>query len=159
MKFLELVFVVLITISECNVYSQQELSTKDMIEMLDAVNLLRIEGCKCGDVKKPKVQKLIWNDKLEQAAIVHAADMEKVDKLSHQGSDGSEFYQRIERTGYVARASGENVAWNFVTVESAVEGWKNSTGHCNNMTSKEFTEMGAAKIGTYWVQVFADGFK
>ena len=85
--------------------------------------------------------------------------MAKMNKLTHQGSDGSEHTQRIERMGYTARATGENVAWNYPDISSVMEGWHKSTGHCNNIMSKEFTEMGAAKVGNYWVQVFADPMK
>lgn len=136
----------------------QELSSEQKNEMLKQVNLLRSSGCTCGETDKPKVDTLVWNNKLEEAAIAQAVYMDKIQKLTHDGPNNNQPMDRVKSAGYKPRAVGENVAWNYKDVYTVVLGWEASEGHCNNMMNPEFTEMGAAKVGEYWVQVFGDTF-
>ena len=123
-------------------------------EMLRLVNLVRGKGCKCGNKYMPPAPPLRWNSLLSRAAYTHATDMYKNNFIDHTGHDGSSISDRVSRTGYRWQAVGENIAWNVPTVRRAVIGWRNSPGHCVNMMSKSFREMGAAKKGAYMVQVF-----
>lgn len=81
--------------------------------------------------------------------------------FSHSGRDGSHVAERASRTGYPWRAIGENIAAGQMQADAAVQGWLNSPGHCANLMSPTYTEMGAAfavnsrsSAGIYWVQVF-----
>lgn len=123
-------------------------------EMLASVNNLRTKGCKCGNKYMPPVNSLSWNDRLENAAFAHAYDMYRKDFFSHKGSNGSSISARIKRAGYDWGAAGENISWGYDSFEDTMEGWIDSPGHCRNMMSSDFTEMGAAKVGRYWVQDF-----
>ena len=123
-------------------------------EMLELVNEIRAEGCTCGDRVMPPAPPLKWNGKLAQAALGHAKDMDKNNFIGHKGSDGSKISDRVSRAKYAWRAVGENVSWNAPTVAGAVQGWKDSPGHCQNMMNKSFKEIGAAWEGAYMVQVF-----
>ena len=122
--------------------------------MLEEVNNLRRTGCKCGDKTMPPVPELKWNDKLEKSALRHAKDMMENELMGHTGSDGSQPDERITATGYRWSVIGENVAFGYSTVEDALEGWKSSQAHCHNIMDPEFSEIGAAQQGIYWVQDF-----
>lgn len=121
-------------------------------QMLEEVNALRATGCRCGSRQMPPVPALKWNGQLEQASRRHADDMKNNGFFSHTGSDGSSMSARVSQAGYAWRAVAENIAWGYPNVSSVVEGWKDSPGHCENMMSGSYTEMGAARAGTYWVQ-------
>lgn len=123
-------------------------------EMLDLTNEIRKNSCQCGSDKMPAQKALKWNDVLAKAAQKHAEDMYKNNFIGHNGSNGSRIGQRVERAGYHWKSVAENVAWNIRTVKGAMSSWKNSPGHCQNIMGG-YTEMGAAKAGQYWVQVFA----
>ena len=123
-------------------------------EMLDMTNQIRRQGCRCGHKKMPPQKALKWNDTLAKAAQKHAEDMNRNQFIGHYGSNGSRIGQRVERAGYNWKSVAENVAWNMRSVQGAVSGWKNSPGHCRNIMGG-YSEMGAAKVGLYWVQVFA----
>ncbi|MEO1261070.1 MAG: CAP domain-containing protein [Bacteroidota bacterium] len=127
-------------------------------EMLQRVNSLRAQGCRCGRKKMPPQKAVKWNETLAQAAHGHASDMHRNDFIGHRGSSGSRIGERVDRAGYNWQTVAENVAWNVQTVQGAVLGWKDSPAHCQTMMGK-YQEMGAAKVGAYWVQVFASPMK
>lgn len=121
-------------------------------QMLAEVNALRAGGCRCGSRRMPSSPPLAWNNQLAQAAQRHANDMHRNDFFSHAGSDGSNMAQRVREAGYDWRTVAENIAWGHPDATAVVQGWKDSAGHCKNMMSAEYTEMGAAQAGKYWVQ-------
>jgi len=125
------------------------------IEMLEIVNQVRSEGCKCGRRYMPPVPPVQWNTKLEKAATSHVKDMNTNKFLGHKGSDRSKISERIDAAGYDWMAVGENVSWGPRSVKEAVLGWKDSAGHCMTLMSSSYNEMGAAKDGKFWVQNFA----
>lgn len=124
------------------------------VDMLAYVNALRTKGCKCNGVQMPTVPALKWNKQLEAAALRHANDMSSKNFFSHTGSDGSTMSQRITAAGYKWSYASENIAWGYTSLPSVINGWVKSAGHCQNMMSANITELGAAKVGTYWVQDF-----
>ncbi|PRZ01696.1 Cysteine-rich secretory protein family protein [Marinilabilia salmonicolor] len=128
----------------------------DKQQMLELVNNARMTKRRCGGKKHDAVAPLQWNRKLAQAAQKHADDMGDNDFFDHTGSDKSTVVVRVEREEYLWRAVGENVAMGPRSVSEAVKGWLDSPGHCSNIMSDGFTEMGAAlsNNGQYWVQVF-----
>ena len=75
-------------------------------------------------------------------------------RLTHEG-------KLITRSGYRWRGVGENVASGQTTPEEVVEDWVHSPGHCANLMSPDFTEMGAAygvnlnaEAVVFWAQEF-----
>jgi uncharacterized protein YkwD len=101
------------------------------------------------------------NPTLAGVATAHAADMARYSYFSHTGRDGSNVDGRATRAGYPWRAIGENIAAGQMTADTVVQGWINSPGHCANIMSPAFSEMGAAFVvnnqssqGIYWAQVF-----
>jgi len=122
--------------------------------MLRMVNYIRSRGCRCGDTFYPPAPLLRLHDQLTLTARVHARDMATHEFMGHEGSDGSRVGIRARRSGYPWRQIGENVAWGYPTVKEVVLGWRHSPGHCQTMMSRKYNEFGAARQGTYWVQVF-----
>ncbi len=140
--------------SECQLLAIDE-------AMLALVNEARSQARMCGTNSMPAVSPLTWNCRLALAAAVHSEDMASMNFFSHTGSDGLSMVERSTAAGYEYRALGENIAAGYTTVEQVMAGWLNSPGHCRNIMSANFTEMGAARrindnsdFRTYWTQVF-----
>jgi uncharacterized protein YkwD len=123
-------------------------------DMLNMVNAVREQGCKCGSKKMPAVAPLTWNERLENASIAHAQDMSKHNHFDHVGTDGSEIDTRANRAGYKWMQIGENIAWGYDNIKDAMIGWIKSPSHCLQLMSNKVTEMGAARNNQYWVQDF-----
>lgn len=124
-------------------------------QMLDDVNALRAEGCRCGNQNMPPVGPLQWNSQMAAAAANHSEDMAREGQLNHTGSDGSNAGTRLERVGYNWQQYGENIASGFTSSSDVLRAWIGSPGHCRNLMGANFTEMGAARKDNYWTQVFA----
>lgn len=123
--------------------------------LLQMVNEVRKRGCQCGDTWYPATTALVWNTQLEQAALLHSNDMYVNKYFSHAAKDGSKAGDRIDRIGYRWRTYGENIAFGYRTEREVVKGWLLSPGHCKNIMSPSFKEMGISRAGEYWTQVFA----
>ena len=129
--------------------------------ILDLTNEARATARYCGTTAFNATRPLRWNDLLADAARLHADDMARYDYFDHRGRDGSKSRDRIKRTGYKSRDSGENIAAGQRNAEEAMAVWIGSEGHCANLMEPAFTEMGAAvavnsrsEMGRYWVQAF-----
>jgi uncharacterized protein YkwD len=134
-------------------------STVDKAALLKLVNTVRAKGCNCGSTYMPPVDSVIWNDKLEQAALIHSIDMTKNNYFDHTGSDGSSPASRLTGVGYQWSVMGENIAMGYTTEKAVVDAWLASEGHCKNIMEGRFTEMGVARDGKYWSQEFAKPLK
>jgi uncharacterized protein YkwD len=120
--------------------------------VLEAVNVLRASGCNCPDGEfYPPVAALTWDNRLEKAAFGHANDMLKNNYFAHKSRNGTKFWQRINKTGYKSAFSAENIATGYRSAAAVVEGWKTSDGHCQNMMSADYKNMGAARAVEIWV--------
>ena len=128
-------------------------------DILEAINTLRREGCRCGRKRMKPAPPLRWNERLEAAAKRHAKDMAANKFFDHTGSDGSSFVQRIEEAGYDWQFVGENIGFGYREAGAALEGWLESPHHCRNIMNPDYREMGIAHEGTYWVQTLATGWE
>ncbi len=115
-------------------------------KVMQLVNAARAEARACGTNSFPAAPPLTWNDHLHAAAAAHAADMARNDYFSHDSLDGTTFSQRITGTGYAWNAAGENIAAGQASVEQVVQAWLDSPGHCANIMSDAFTEVGVACV-------------
>lgn len=129
--------------------------------ILELANEARAQPRRCGSRQFAAVPPLTLESHLTSAAREHARDMAKHDMLEHTGSDGSTPDQRVTRAGYKWRATGENIASGPTTPDEVMQGWLASPGHCENIMSPRFKEMGIAWVvdprsdsGVYWAQVF-----
>lgn len=130
-------------------------------DILRQVNQARAEPRRCGRQRFAAVPPLAWNARLAQAALAHSRDMAARNYFSHRGRDGSQAGVRAQREGYRWYGIGENIATGQATAKQAVSSWLASPGHCANIMSPVYREMGAAYAanprsdgGIYWTQVF-----
>jgi uncharacterized protein YkwD len=126
---------------------------------LARVNQWRASGANCGSQGQfGPAPAITWNDRLTQAATVHSQDMQANNFFSHTGSSGSTLAQRVDAAGYAWSAIGENIAAGQTSVNSVVDGWIASPGHCRNIMNPDYTQMGLACVpggsgntySTYW---------
>jgi len=131
--------------------------------ILQAVNAARAMPRTCGSKPFPPAPPLAWNAALAAAALEHSSDMATRRYFSHRGKHGSVVGDRAHNAGYGWKSIGENIASGQRSAQEAVAGWLDSPGHCANIMSQAFTDMGAAyAINTrtvagrvYWTQVLA----
>lgn len=100
------------------------------------------------------------NPKLTAAAREHSEDLARHDTISHQGSDGSQPWTRVERTGYPARFTAENVGCGQKSMDQLIMGWRKSPPHNANLLAAHARQMGIAmayrpgtRFKTYWTLV------
>ena len=140
-----------------DVAEASELQVRD----LELVNHARASPRRCGQEAFQAARPLRLNPSLRSIAAAHAADMARYSYFSHTGRDGSQVGDRASRGGYRWRVVGENIAAGQQQADAAVQGWLDSPGHCANIMSPAYTEMGLAfavnktsSAGIYWAQVF-----
>ncbi len=141
--------------SASSVASSSSAASVNKILLTQLINDVRQTGCKCGTTYMPPVPNITWNSQLETASKNHATDMNQKKYFNHIGSDGSNPGDRIKRVGYSWSSFSENIASRYAGEQAVVKGWLQSVGHCKNIMNAASKEMGIAKSGDYWVQVFA----
>ncbi len=132
----------------------EEVTGSSRQKLLKLVNDARARGCRCGGRYYKPVPPVKWNNQLERAAKKHSRYMQQRNILSHAGRGGSDAGSRISKEGYNWMSYGENVAAGYPTEEAAIKGWLKSKGHCKNIMSGKFKEMGMARSGQFYTQVF-----
>ncbi len=110
--------------------------------------------------KEKGLKPLRINMELTNAAKAHSRDLARWDRISHFGSDGSNPWDRVKRTGYNARLAAENVGTGQVSIEEVIKGWKASEGHNKNLLMPDAQHMGIALVQdprtefkTFWTLV------
>ena len=89
--------------------------------------------------KRFKLPTLRLSDRLDDSAQSWTNTMVHHHSFSH----GSDFGARISATGFNWSQIGENIADGYRTPAGAVTAWMRSTGHCQNILSPDFREVGA----------------
>jgi uncharacterized protein YkwD len=144
-------------------FSPPDAAQADNVEarVLALVNAARARPQRCGGQAFAPAPPLRLNDTLQSVASAHAAEMARYSYFSHTGRNGSTVDGRATLAGYPWRNIGENIAAGQTTADTVVRGWINSPGHCANIMSPAYSEMGAAFVvnqqssaGIYWAQVF-----
>jgi uncharacterized protein YkwD len=131
-------------------------------ELLDRVNQARAAGRSCGTTYYGPAPALAWNTNLFNAASAHSTDMAANNYFSHTSLDGRNAGQRITGAGYAWSAYGENIAAGQTSVQSVVDGWLASPGHCANIMNPSYADIGTACVAsstssypTYWTMDLA----
>jgi len=100
------------------------------------------------------------NPELSNAAKGHSKDLAKWDRISHYGSDGSNPWDRVKRSGFNARLAAENVGTGQANIEEVFKGWQESPGHNKNLLLPDAEYMGIALVQepksefkTFWTLV------
>jgi len=96
--------------------------------LLKEVNIVRSHGYECGHKTMEAVDTLSWSPRLASIARQHAKYMLDNNSFSH--------FNRINHNHTVMRA------------------WLESDEHCEMILYDDVTEMGAARVGDYWVVNF-----
>jgi uncharacterized protein YkwD len=117
-------------------------------EILKRVNQARASGRMCGNTLYDAVAPLKWNTSLFNAAAGHSYDMATTDFFSHTSLDGRSFAQRIATAGYAWRTIGENIAAGQSSIDEVFNVWMDSPGHCANIMSGNYSEIGMACAGS-----------
>lgn len=125
--------------------------------VLALANAARAKGRRCGAKAFAAAAPLALNPALARAALAYAQELASHAYMAHTGRDGSSPAQRVTRSGYRWRATGENLASGIMTPEALVAGWLGSPEHCANLMDPVFSEMGVGfgvnprdARGVYW---------
>ena len=108
---------------------------------------------------------LVVNQRLENAAQIHAGNLAFQDFFAHTGLDGLEPWDRALNAGYDYQTIGENIAAGQLSPAEVVEAWFNSSSHRDNLLNPAFTEIGVGytflqndtgriNYNHYWTQLF-----
>jgi uncharacterized protein YkwD len=110
--------------------------------------------------KKKGLKPLALNARLSAAAYAHSQDLARHDRISHYGSDGTDPWARVTRTGYPAKLAAENVGTGQLTIQEVFVGWRKSPDHDANLLLTDAREMGVALVyrpdtefKTFWTLV------
>lgn len=122
--------------------------------MVEAVNKIRENGCKCGKKMMPPVQKIAWNEKLYQSAHIQAKEMHDFNFFAHFSKEGLNIGERLEKVGYIWMVAGENLGEGQKSFKEVLDDWLKSYSHCTMLMHPKIEEMGVAKVDKYWVQHF-----
>lgn len=133
-------------------------------EVLRLTNEARARGHDCGSQGRfGPTGALKAHPALRCAARLHSKYMAETGDFSHvESATQRDLAKRLSDVGYRASTWGENIAFGQRTPAEVVTGWLESDGHCRNIMSPSFTELGvgyvAASRGTratpYWTQNF-----
>lgn len=130
-------------------------------KLLGQINSARGTPRQCGSQAFAATAPLAWNATLGATAEVHSRAMANGNFFDHQDPDGRTPGDRAELAGYSGQRIGENIAAGLDTASKVVDGWLASPGHCANLMSPQFSELGAAyandpksDAGIYWTAVF-----
>lgn len=129
------------------------LSSAETAEMLASINSYRAQY---------GLSALTIDARLVAAAYVHSQDQATQCTMAHEGSDGSDPWDRMEAQGYDWTVAAENVAAGQSSVSQVMTSWWNSAGHRANILKDDVVNVGFALASnsgcgsytTYWTQDF-----
>ncbi|CAI8932299.1 Cysteine-rich secretory protein family [Pseudomonas sp. IT-P44] len=129
--------------------------------LLAQVNAARAKPRLCGRQRFAAARPLAWNASLGAAAQGHSKAMAYGNYFAHRDPDGDMPADRARAAGFRGRQIGENIAAGQGSPSKAMAGWLASPGHCANLMSPLFTQVGAAYAtdarsdqGVYWTMLF-----
>jgi len=135
--------------------------TQFAVQAVSAISSARATARSCGAKSFAPAVAVSWSGQLAQAALTHASWMQANEQFSHTGENGSDVGIRATAAGYAWRTIGENIAGGHPDMASVVQAWIDSPGHCANLMSPDFREIGLARVdgqpgntfSTYWTLV------
>lgn len=96
--------------------------------------------------KKNGLKPLVLDERLNKAAKSHASDLAANDRISHYGSDGSDPWDRVRRTGFKPILAAENVGTGQMSFQEVLEDWKLSPEHKRNLLLADASHAGIALV-------------
>lgn len=134
-------------------------------QILEETNKRRAVGadCRTGGKFGP-AKPLVMHPMLQAAARKHSKDMALNGYFAHTNLAGLSPFDRMKAEGYKGTTMGENIAAGNATAAATVQQWMNSDGHCANIMSAKYTQLGVgywysstSKYRHYWTQNFGAG--
>ena len=127
-------------------------------EVVVRTNQIREQGTTCDGDVYPPVPSLKMQRNLRCSSRVHSKDMMERDYFAHENLSGEDPGTRMTNAEYPWMSYGENIAYGYASPAEVVDGWHQSPGHCRNMMSDWFDEIGVGIYseagGIYWTQNF-----
>lgn len=121
--------------------------------ILNLINDIRRNGCKCGGRIYKPVGSLKLNNLLTKAATRHSKYMHRTNDFNHVDNRGNDVLKRVIKTGYDWSAVGENIAYGQTSPREVMDAWILSPSHCENMMDGNYKDLGINKTGEYWTMV------
>lgn len=90
------------------------------------------------------------NQDLKKAAFGRAQDMMIKNYFAHTSPEGYRFSKWIDDVGYRYSVAGENLAIGFSDAKSAMEGWKASPTHYDNLIDPDYEEIGVSAVSGFF---------
>jgi uncharacterized protein YkwD len=118
---------------------------------MTSVNNVRRSGCTCEGQKMSPAQTVRLHPKLEITASLHAQQMMRYRFFEHYSRGGMDIGERAHKVGYEWRTIGENLARGQASIPEVINAWIRSPEHCRVLMNPKFKELGAARVGQYWV--------
>lgn len=128
----------------------ERVSAGESVDIASAGAQLSVQRAQNGIVRP-----LGYSPALQAAAEAHAEYLSRTGNFSHDGPGGSTPRGRVERAGYRACLTAENIARGQPDIRSVVATWMNSSGHRANILNAQVTQYGFARAGSVWVLVLA----
>lgn len=125
-------------------------------QLLEKINQLRQTGCNCGSDWQPPVAPLSVNKSLQDAAQLHARDMQLRNYLEHVNPEGISPQERAERAGYTGYFRTENIGKGYASADEVLEAWRNSISHCKAMMDGTAIVAGIGYSHYYWSVSFGN---
>lgn len=142
--FLFLVPALLVLFSSVPRNATAQEASLDITEILRFINEERSKGCYCGDTFFEPAEPLMWDDELEEAALLHVKDMITNDFFSHENPEGERAARRILNITDRFKNMSENIARGQDSDVAVMTGWMDSPRHCANIMRPGATHVGVA---------------
>lgn len=106
--------------------------------------------------QKNGLNALIMDTKVSKVAQTKAEDMASNNYFSHTSPTYGSPFKMLKDFGVDYKTAAENIAQGQTTPEQVVNSWMNSSGHRQNILSKDITHIGVgySKDGNNWSQMF-----
>lgn len=138
----------------------------DQGKIIDEINILRADGCKCANTLLEDVAEVRWSLELADIAKAYTDHLFETNEstsnrgghvyLSHIGSDGSTLSDRLEEGEYEAKYIAESIAYLSGNESLTISHWLDNPVECKKIMSKNISEIGAARTGDFWVLLLAE---
>lgn len=121
----------------------------------EVVRLVNIERKKAG------LKAFTVSNELSNVARIKSQDMAVNRYFSHTSPTYGSPFEMMKSFGIKYSTAGENIAKGYLSAQSVVNGWMNSSGHRANILNGSFNKIGvgaytASNNTTYWTQMFTN---
>ena len=122
---------------------------------MEVVRLVNIERQKEG------LAPFTVSPELSKVAKIKSEDMGKNNYFSHTSPTYGSPFQMMKSFGINYNTAGENIAKGYLSAQTVVSGWMNSSGHRANILNPSFKTIGVGTYTTsngtiYWTQMFTN---